>query len=74
MLDGLRGLKHKVVGSLTSDLTAKQAQIVPTIDKYNSAAGRQLYADYDYRCYGDDGELWTYTCSGPMTPYPTSHT
>lgn len=74
VLDGLRGLKHKVVGSLTSDLTAKQAQIVPTIDKYNSAAGRQLYADYDYRCYGDDGELWTYTCSGPMTPYPTYHT
>ncbi len=73
VLNSLAGIRHKCVGSLTSNLTSK-ATMVPTIDKYHTAEGRALYSDWSKEWYGEDGELWTYTCMNPDPPHPTYHT
>ncbi len=73
ILTSLAGIKHKVVGSYTENLTADKGQFVPTIDKFHTEEGRKLYSDFDYMSYGDDGEMWTYTCMNPRPPYPTYH-
>ena len=73
VLDSLAKIRHKCVGSLTDNLTSK-ATMVPTIDKYHTADGRKLYSEWAERWYGDDAELWTYTCMNPDPPYPTYHT
>ncbi len=72
IIKSIAGIKHKLVGKLSDAVTA-HAQMVPTIDVYNSEENRKMYADFDYECYGDEGELWTYTCVGPRIPYPTYH-
>ena len=73
ILQSLAGIKHKVVGSYTESLIADKGQFVPTIDKFHTEEGRKLYADFDYKSYGEDGEMWTYTCMNPRPPYPTYH-
>lgn len=73
LLDDLANIRHKCVGSLTSNLTSK-ATMVPTIDKYHTAEGRKTYTDWAEKWYGDKAELWTYTCMNPDPPYPTYHT
>jgi len=73
LLDDLANIRHKCVGSLTSNLTSK-ATMVPTIDKYHTAEGRKTYTDWAKSWYGDKAELWTYTCMNPDPPYPTYHT
>lgn len=73
ILASLAGIKHKVVGSYTDDLIADKAQFVPTIDKFHTEEGRKLYEAFDEKSYGDDGEMWTYTCMSPRPPYPTYH-
>lgn len=69
----IAGIKHKVVGNLTDGLQVQQATSVPLISKYHTEEGRALYRDFAYECYGDDAELWAYTCLEPRTPYPTYH-
>lgn len=69
----VEGIKHKVVGNLTDGLQVEQATSVPLISKYHTEAGRKLYSDFATRCYGEDAELWAYTCLEPRTPYPTYH-
>ena len=73
MLDDLAGIKHKVVGSLTDGLQVKAATSVPLISRYETEAERQIYTDFAEECYGDDAELWCYTCLEPRTPHPTYH-
>ncbi len=73
ILNDLAGLKHKVVGSYTDELIADKAQFVPTIDRFNTEEGRTLYKELDEKSYGNDGEMWTYTCMSPRPPYPTYH-
>lgn len=73
ILADIAGLKHKVVGSYTDELVADKAQFVPTIDRFNSEEGRAMYKALDYASYGEDGEMWTYTCMSPRPPYPTYH-
>ena len=73
ILADIAGLKHKVVGSYTDELVADKAQFVPTIDRFNSEEGRAMYEALDYASYGEDGEMWTYTCMSPRPPYPTYH-
>ena len=73
ILDSLANIKHKVVGSYTENLIADKGQFVPTIDKFHTEEGRELYAAFDEKSYGDDGEMWTYTCMNPRPPYPTYH-
>ena len=73
IVDGVAGLKHKVVGNLTDGLQVEQATSVPLISKYHTEEGRKMYGDFATECYGDDAELWTYTCLEPRTPYPTYH-
>ena len=73
ILEDLAGMKHKVVGTYTQSLIADKGQFVPTIDKFHTEEGRKLYSDYDYMSYGEDGEMWTYTCMNPRPPYPTYH-
>ncbi len=73
ILADLAGIKHKVVGSYTQSLIADKGQFVPTIDKFHTEEGRKLYSDFDYMSYGEDGEMWTYTCMNPRPPYPTYH-
>ncbi len=72
IIKSIAGIKHKLVGKLSDEVTA-HAQMVPTIDVYNNEENRKMYADFDYDCYGEEGELWTYTCVGPRIPYPTYH-
>lgn len=73
VLNDLAGIRHKCVGSLTANLKSK-ATMVPTIDKYHTAEGRELYSEWANDWYGEDGELWTYTCMNPDPPHPTYHT
>jgi hypothetical protein len=73
ILDDLKNIKHKVVGSYSEDLTVDEATLVPLINRYNTESGRTVYENYAKECYGDDAELWTYTCMNPKTPYPTYH-
>lgn len=73
ILHDLANLKHKIVGSYTEDVVADKAQFVPTIDRFNSEEGRTMYEQLDKKSYGDDGEMWTYTCMSPRPPYPTYH-
>lgn len=73
LLDDLAGIRHKLVGSLNSDLTSK-ATMVPTIDKYHTESIREQYEQWAEDWYGEDAELWTYTAMDPDPPYPTYHT
>ena len=72
LLADLAGIRHKCVGSLNDDMTAK-ATMVSKIDKYNTQASRQEYIDWAEEKYGESGELWTYTAMDPYPPYPTYH-
>lgn len=73
MLADIAGIKHKVVGNLTDALIVDQACCVPVVNKYHTEEGRALYENFAEKSYGDDAELWTYTCLSPRTPYPTYH-
>lgn len=73
VLYDLANIKHKVVGSYSKNLKVEQATLVPLINKYNTESGRELYTNYAEQCYGEEAELWTYTCMNPKTPYPTYH-
>ncbi|MBQ4053304.1 MAG: DUF4091 domain-containing protein [Clostridia bacterium] len=73
ILYDLANIKHKVVGSYSKDLTVEEATLVPLINRYNTESGRNLYQNYAEQCYGEEAELWTYTCMNPKTPYPTYH-
>lgn len=73
IVTSLAGIKNKVVGSLTDKLVADKALSVPTVDVYDSESVRQKYVDYAQNAYGDDAELWVYTCTLPKNPYPTYH-
>lgn len=73
VVKSVAGIRHKVVGSLTDKLVADKALSVPTIDVYDSESVRQKYVDYAVNAYGDDAELWVYTCTVPKNPYPTYH-
>ena len=73
IVDCVAGIKHKVVGNLTDGLQVEQATSVPLISKYHTEEGRAMYEDFATQCYGDDAELWAYTCLEPRTPYPTYH-
>lgn len=73
ILYDLANIKHKVVGSYSEDLTVEEATLVPLINRYNTESGRALYQNYAEQCYGEEAELWTYTCMNPKTPYPTYH-
>ena len=73
IVDCIAGIKHKVVGNLTDGLQVEQATSVPLISKYHTEEGRAMYGDFATKCYGDDAELWAYTCLEPRTPYPTYH-
>ena len=73
ILASLAGIKHKLVGSYTDDLIADKAQFVPTIDKFHTESGRAIYEAFDQKSYGDNGEMWTYTCMNPRPPSPTYH-
>ena len=73
VIDSVRKMKHKLVGSYTDDLETA-AMYVPTIDQYNSETNRALYEQAAYETYGEDGELWSYHCMNPRAPYPTVHT
>lgn len=73
IVNDLANIKHKVVGSYSKDLTVKEATLVPLINRYNTESGRALYQNYAEECYGEDAELWTYTCMNPKIPYPTYH-
>lgn len=74
LADSLAGIKHIVTGSLTDELQVDKALVVPKVSVYNSADSRRIYADFDRKSYGDDGELWWYTCMEPHAPFPTYHT
>ena len=73
ILLSLANIKHKVVGSLTEELNVEKAVVVPLINKYHTEDGRNMYQEFTQNCYGDDGELWAYTCLSPRTPNPTYH-
>ena len=73
ILEGVAKIKHKVVGSLTDGLQVEAATSVPLISKYHTEGGREMYRDFATECYGEDAELWAYTCLEPRTPYPTYH-
>lgn len=73
VLESFRKVKHKFVDEYTDELT-QPAQYVPLINQYDTPSSRAQYVDADKRFYGDDGELWTYTCLQPNSPYPTFHT
>lgn len=66
-------LKHKCVGSLSDKITADKAQFVPKINEYNSEKDRERYYDFDSSAFGENGELWWYTCETPRNPSPTYH-
>lgn len=73
VLESFRKVKHKFVDEYTEELT-EPAQYVPLISQYNTASSRKKYEDAAARFYGEDAELWTYTCLTPNSPYPTFHT
>ena len=73
MLADIKGIKHKVVGNLTDALIVDEACCVPVVNKYHTEEGRALYENFAEKSYGEDAELWTYTCLSPRTPYPTYH-
>ena len=73
ILSGVEKIKHKVVGNLTDGLQAEAAVSVPLISKYHTEEGRKMYSDFAEKCYGDEAELWCYTCLEPRTPNPTYH-
>ena len=73
VLESFRKVKHKFVDEYTDELT-QPAQYVPLISQYDTPSSRAQYESADKRFYGDDGELWTYTCLQPNSPYPTFHT
>lgn len=74
IINGVYGIKHKAVGTLNDDLRVEKALSVPTIDKYHTKEGREIYENFARESYGDDMEMWTYTCNNPLAPYPTYHT
>lgn len=73
IIASLADIRHKVVGNLTDALEVEKATCVPTIDKYHTEEGRALYENFDEKSYGENGELWCYTCLSPRTPNPTYH-
>ena len=73
VLSDLAGIKHKVVGNLTDGLQVEKAVSVPLISKYHSQEGRDRYTQFAEDCYGEDAEMWAYTCLEPRTPHPTYH-
>ncbi len=60
-------------------LTTFNSTIVETLNQTSCPYISQLenseyYSRYDYnRDSNSDGELWTYSCVGPKSPYPTFH-
>ncbi len=72
-LKDLAEIKHKVVGNLTDGLQVEKAVSVPLISKYHTEESRARYTNFAEECFGDDKELWAYTCLEPRTPYPTYH-
>ena len=73
ILDSLANIRHKVVGSLTEELDVEKAVVVPLINKYHTEESRETYNEFTENCFGEDGELWAYTCLSPRTPNPTYH-
>lgn len=73
VLESFRKVKHKFVDEYTDTLT-ESAQYVPLINQYDTASSRKQYEEADRRFFGNDGEMWTYTCLQPNSPYPTFHT
>ena len=71
--DAVANLKHKCVGSLTDKIAVDQAQFVPKINEYHSAEMREKYYAFNESAFGENGELWWYTCETPRNPSPTYH-
>lgn len=76
--------REEIVNSIrnidrVNPLTTFDSTIVETLDQVSCPYISQLenseyYARYDYnRDDNANGELWTYSCVGPKSPYPTFH-
>lgn len=84
VLHDLKYLKDKLVGNLTEKVDVLEeeedgdgrvhATMVTEMMYLHQDTAREMYYKFAEECYGDEGELWLYTCCFPLNPYPTYHT
>ncbi len=70
--EDLRDIRDLLTGPLI-DMMQSKCSIVPTIDVYHTQEARDYYTEWLTQWYGDDVELWSYTCMNPDAPNPTYH-
>ena len=74
VIHSIANIKDKLVGNLTDSLDVPAAQMVPEVMYIHTEDARQRYENFAKKSYGEEAELWTYTCCFPLNPYPTYHT